>query len=55
MNTKKSDGLGDSIAKITEATGLDKAADKVAKAMGKSDCGCNKRRQKLNKLFPYKK
>jgi len=54
MKTNKSQGLGDSIAKVTEATGLDKAADKVAKAFGKSDCGCNKRRQKLNKLFPYK-
>lgn len=54
MKTNKSKGLGDSIAKITEATGLDKAADKAAKAMGMSDCGCNKRRQKLNKLFPYK-
>ena len=54
MNSNKSKGLGDSIAKITKATGLDNAADKAAKAIGKSDCGCNKRRQKLNKLFPYK-
>ena len=55
MKTNKSKGLGDSIAKITEATGLDKAANNVAKAMGKSDCGCNRRREKLNQLFPYKK
>ncbi len=53
-NNEESKGLGDTIAKITHATGLDVVADKVAKAMGKEDCGCNKRREKLNELFPYK-
>ena len=48
-----SQGLGDTIAKITHATGLDVVADKVAKAMGKEDCGCNKRREKLNNLIPF--
>lgn len=47
-------GLGDVIAKITHATGLDVVADKVAKAMGQEDCGCNKRREKLNELIPFK-
>ena len=51
----KSKGLGDSIAKITHATGLDKVADTVAKAAGAEDCGCNKRRKTLNELFPYTK
>ncbi len=50
-----SQGLGDTIAKITHATGLDVVADKVAKAMGKEDCGCNRRREKLNNLVPYNK
>ncbi len=50
-----SQGLGDTIAKITHATGLDVVADKVAKAMGKEDCGCNKRREKLNELIPFSK
>jgi hypothetical protein len=53
-NNEESKGLGDTIAKITHATGLDIVAEKVAKAMGKEDCGCNKRREKLNELFPYK-
>lgn len=48
-----SQGLGDTIAKITHATGLDKVADTVAKALGQEDCGCNKRREALNKLVPY--
>jgi hypothetical protein len=51
----KSEGLGDTIAKITHATGLDIAADKIAKAMGKEDCGCERRRKKLNELVPYGK
>ena len=47
-------GLGDVIAKFTHATGLDIVADKVAKAMGQEDCGCNQRREKLNELVPFK-
>jgi hypothetical protein len=52
---QESQGLGDTIAKFTHATGLDVVADKVAKALGKEDCGCNKRREKLNELVPFKK
>ena len=47
--TKKSKGLGDTISKITEATGIDKVAKKI---LG-DDCGCEERKQKLNKMFPY--
>lgn len=54
-HTKKSEGLGDTVAKITHALKLDKIADTVTKAMGKEDCGCNRRREKLNKLVSYKK
>lgn len=42
----QSQGLGDTIAKITETLGIDKLMP--------DDCGCNERREKLNKLFPYK-
>jgi hypothetical protein len=51
----KSVGLGDTIAKITHATKLDILADKIAKLFGKEDCGCNRRREKLNNLIPYDK
>jgi hypothetical protein len=44
----KSKGLGDSIAKFTKVTGIEKIANKIS-----SDCGCNKRRELLNKKFPY--
>ena len=47
----KSKGLGDTIAKITKATGIDKVAKKV---LG-DDCGCEERKQALNKMFPYAK
>tara|TARA_R110000823_G_C15657571_1_gene471666 strand:+ start:131 stop:520 length:390 start_codon:yes stop_codon:yes gene_type:complete len=49
----KSKGFGDTIAKITHATGLDKVADKVAKMAGKEDCGCGRRKDILNEIFPY--
>ena len=49
--TTKSKGLGDTIEKITTATGI-KA---VVKAVVGEDCGCDERKEKLNKLFPYKR
>jgi hypothetical protein len=48
-------GLGDSIAAVTHATGLDRLAEKMAKARGKKDCGCKQRQERLNQIFPYKK
>jgi len=41
--------LGDTIEKITEATGI-KA---VVEAVAGDDCGCAKRKEWLNKRFPY--
>ena len=49
--TTKSKGLGDTIEKITTATGI-KA---VVKAVVGEDCGCDERKEKLNKMFPYKR
>lgn len=51
MNNK-SKGLGDSIEKFTKATGIKKAVETVAKATN-TDCGCGKRRDTLNRIFPY--
>ena len=47
----ESKGLGDTIEKITEATGI----KKVVKKLFGEDCGCDERKEKLNKLFPYKR
>ena len=47
----KSKGLGDSIEKLTEATGIKKVVNKIT---GDKDCGCNKRKEILNKIVPYK-
>ena len=52
---QKSKGLGDTIAKVTNFFGIDILVDKIAKFFGKEDCGCTRRKDKLNKLIPYKK
>ena len=44
----KSKGLGDTIEKFTTATGIKKLADKIP-----GGCGCDKRKDWLNKNFPY--
>jgi hypothetical protein len=51
---RKSHGFGDTIAKFTAATNIDKVVKVVANLAGYSDCGCNERREALNKAFPYK-
>jgi hypothetical protein len=50
MAKRVSKGFGDTVAKFTEATGIDKVVNFIAG----EDCGCKERQQKLNKLFPYK-
>jgi hypothetical protein len=52
MAKQKSKGLGDSIEKLTEVTGIKKAVEIFSEATG-IDCGCDKRKETLNKLFPY--
>lgn len=49
-----SKGLGDSIEKITKATGIKRAVDAVSKKTGR-DCGCGQRKDRLNRMFPYNK
>jgi NAD(P)H-nitrite reductase large subunit len=50
---KKIKGLGDIIQRITEATGIKAVVEAVSEATG-IDCGCESRKELLNKLFPYK-
>jgi hypothetical protein len=47
----QSEGLGDTVEKVLEVTGI----AKVAKWLLGEDCGCDERKAKLNQLFPYKK
>ena len=51
----KSRGLGDSIEKVTKATGIKSLMEIATQRMGMKDCGCNKRKAWLNKQFPYNK
>jgi len=48
----KSRGLGDTIEKITTATGIKAVVDKVSQVLDK-DCGCSDTRETLNIKFPY--
>ena len=50
----RSKGLGDDIEKFTKATGIKKVVDKVSEGLN-IPCGCEGRKDALNKLFPYKK
>ena len=45
---KRSKGLGDTIEKITTATGIKAVVDSLF-----DDCGCDKKQKFLNKLVPY--
>jgi len=49
-NDSKSKGLGDTVEKITKATGI----KKVVKAVFGDDCGCNERKDRLNSIMSYK-
>jgi len=51
MARKKAIGLGDTIEQVLQVTKI----AKVAKWLLGEDCGCEERKEKLNKLFPYAK
>jgi len=48
----KSQGLGDSIEKFTTKTGIKTVVDKVSEGLN-IPCGCQQRKDALNKMFPY--
>ena len=50
----ESQGLGDSIEKFTKATGIKTFVDKVSDGLN-IPCGCQEKKETLNKVFPYKK
>ena len=46
--------LGDLIATITKYTGIKWLVNKIViDFLGYKSCGCDKRQEKLNKMFPY--
>lgn len=49
MAKRKAKGLGDTIDQITTATGI----KSLIKFVAGEDCGCDQRKEALNKLFPY--
>jgi len=49
----KSRGLGDTIHKFTTKTGIKSVVDRVSNGLN-IPCGCEARRDALNKIVPYK-
>ena len=49
--SQPSEGLGDTIEKITEATGI----KSVVKWLAGDDCGCEERKERLNEIWRYRK
>ncbi len=49
----ESRGLGDSVEKFTKATGIKKMVDTMSKGLN-IPCGCESRKEALNKMFPYR-
>ena len=45
-------GLGDLVELATKVTGIKAVTEAVAKRTGR-DCGCGRRRDKLNELVPF--
>lgn len=52
-HAKASKGFGDSVKKVTKATGIDKVTKKIFNKLGK-DCGCDDRQKRWNEKFTYK-
>ena len=50
FNEEETTGLGDFAEKIIEVTGIKKIVEAVT-----DDCGCDKRKEKFNKLFSWKR
>ena len=48
---EKQKGLGDTVAVITKATGI----EALVKSLFGENCGCDTRQEKLNELVPYGK
>ena len=47
----ESQGLGDKIESFTKATGIKKVVDTISQGLN-VPCGCNQRKETLNKMFP---
>lgn len=46
-------GVGDTIARFTKLTKIDKVVKAATKAVGIEDCGCSGRQENLNNKHPY--
>ena len=54
FNMMRDKGLGDSIHRFTKATGIKSVVDRVSEGLN-IPCGCEARREALNRMVPYNK
>jgi len=47
-------GLGDRVERLAARSGVARGVEAISRKTGK-DCGCNRRKEKLNQLFPATK
>jgi len=47
-------GLGDTVERVIHSLSIDRISERLSKLLG-YDCKCEKRKDKLNKIFPYDK
>ena len=52
---EQSKGLGDTIDFITSKTGIKSLFELASSTIGVDSCGCNKRKEWMNRAFPYYK
>jgi len=55
MHKNQDEGLGDTVAYLTSLLKIDKLVKEITGALDIEDCGCERRKEKLNEMFPYKK
>jgi hypothetical protein len=54
MDSENPQGLGDVVARAFASVGITtERAQRFANAIGLDDCGCCRRREALNALFPF--
>jgi len=54
LDLAKTQRLGRLVEAVTTVTGVKAATEAVAKVTGK-DCGCKRRRDKMNEAFPFRR
>lgn len=50
----ESKGLGDDIEGLLKTIGISNIVEKTTEFLGINDCGCTRRKENLNRIFPHR-